>query len=131
MLDCIIAGDSIAVGTANFKMECESYSVGGINSHDWNKRFINKSLISEAVIISLGSNDLKHLNTEKELVNLRKRVVAKRVYWVLPANKPHKREVVKRIAQTHGDIVLPIKHVSNDRVHPTPQGYKDLANSIK
>jgi lysophospholipase L1-like esterase len=83
------------------------------------------------VIISLGSNDLKNLNTEQELVNLRKRVVAKRVYWVLPANKPHKQEVVKRIAHVNGDIVLPIKHVSKDNVHPTPQGYKDLANSIK
>ena len=131
MLDCLIVGDSIAVGTADVKMECESYAVGGINSHDWNRRFQNKSLISEAVIISLGSNDIKHLNTEQELVNLRKRVGAKRVYWILPANKPHKQEVVKRIAQTHGDIILPIKHISKDHVHPTPLGYRELAKEIK
>ena len=131
MLDCLIIGDSIAVGTADVKMECESYSVGGINSHDWNKRFNNKSLISEAVIISLGSNDLKRLNTEQELANLRKRVGAKRVYWILPANKPNKREVVKRIAPHYGDIVLPIAHVSKDHVHPTPLGYRELAKEIR
>ena len=64
-------------------------------------------------------------------MNLRKRVVAKRVYWILPANKPRKQEVVKRIAQTHGDIILPINHVSKDHIHPTPLGYRELAKEIK
>jgi hypothetical protein len=63
MIDCMIIGDSIAVGTAAFKQECQAdYAVGGLNSWQWNKRF------KDAV------------NTRKELEAMRKRVTANRVF---------------------------------------------------
>jgi len=33
MIECLIVGDSIAVGTAQQRPECVSLSQGGINSH--------------------------------------------------------------------------------------------------
>ncbi len=38
MLECLIMGDSIAVGTKMFApKECVSYSKGGYNTWQWNK----------------------------------------------------------------------------------------------
>ena len=44
MLECLILGDSIAVGTANYRKECASYSVGGYNTWQWNRKFANHPL---------------------------------------------------------------------------------------
>ena len=41
MLDCLILGDSIAVGTHQFKQECVAYAKGGINSQQYNKQYVN------------------------------------------------------------------------------------------
>ena len=43
MLECLIVGDSIAVGTAMARPECVSLSKGGINSSQWNRQNANKS----------------------------------------------------------------------------------------
>ena len=42
MIDCLIVGDSIAVGTHHFKPECVAYAKGGINSNHWNKQNANR-----------------------------------------------------------------------------------------
>ena len=44
MIDCMILGDSIAVGMHQFKPECVAYAKGGINSWQWNKTNLNKNL---------------------------------------------------------------------------------------
>ena len=131
MIDCMIVGDSIAVGTHHFRPECVSYSKSGINSHDWNTKYKAIDLQAKTVIISLGSNDLKTLHTYKEIMELRQRVDAKNVIWILPANKPHKAELVRMVAKAFDDNVLPIPNVSNDGVHPSPSGYKKLAENTK
>lgn len=131
MIDCLILGDSIAVGTAHFRPECTVLAKSGINSHDWNNRYYHNTLIANTVIISLGSNDLKTLHTFKEIIALRQRVSAGRVFWILPANKPEKAELIKMVAESYHDTVLPIAKVSTDKVHPTGQGYKELAKETK
>ena len=89
MLECLILGDSIAVGTAQARPECVSYSKGGINSYDWLNKNVGKSPYeARAVIISLGSNDHKGVKTEVELRNIRQLTRAERVYWIVPAIKP-------------------------------------------
>ena len=70
MLECLILGDSIAVGTANVRTECVSYSVGGLNTWQWNKRFANKELMANSVIISLGTNDHDRIHTFRELSDI-------------------------------------------------------------
>jgi len=132
MLECLIVGDSIAVGTAQARPECISYSQGGINSRNWlNKNIGNTPLQARSVIISLGSNDHKHVKTESELRVIRTLTKADRVYWILPAIKPDIQEVVKKIAAEHGDIVLPITRLQKDGVHPSWAGYKELAEKTK
>ena len=59
MIDCMIIGDSIAVGTHQFKKECVAYATGGLNTWQWNKKYDGKVLASPVVIISLGTNDHK------------------------------------------------------------------------
>ena len=44
MLDCLILGDSIAVGTHQFMPECRAYATGGLNSHQWNHRYLGNKL---------------------------------------------------------------------------------------
>jgi lysophospholipase L1-like esterase len=132
MIDCLIMGDSIAVGTAQVRQECVSYSKGGINSYQWLNANVGKSpYVAKTVIISLGSNDHKGIKTESELNTIRQLTKADRVYWILPAIKPEIQEMVRRIAVENGDVILPIKDLSSDRVHPTGKGYKQLAEASK
>jgi lysophospholipase L1-like esterase len=139
MIDCLILGDSIAVGTAMYKKECVSISKGGINSQQYNKKVAGMELYSGSVLISLGSNDHKWVKTKQELQKLRKNIKATNVYWVLPegnlpaggVNIEDIRRIVLEVSEEHGDIVLPIMSLSKDGIHPTGVGYKDLAAQIK
>ena len=132
MFECLIIGDSIAVGTANVRPECVAYAKGGINSWQWVNQNINKTpLEAKTVIISLGSNDHKGVKTERELETIRALTKADRVYWILPAIKPDIQNIVKKVADKHGDVILPITRLQKDGIHPSWAGYKELANSTK
>jgi hypothetical protein len=139
MLDCLILGDSIAVGTHTVRPECVAYAKGGINSWQFNKKY-DGEFFSGVVIISLGSNDHKGVKTKKELEKLRDRVVAKsKVYWILPAGNLKASEVditdiqqiVEDIANKHGDWIIRIPEVSKDGIHPTSKGYKKIGEITK
>jgi lysophospholipase L1-like esterase len=133
MLECLIAGDSIAVGIANVRKECVSYSKGGINSHHWlNKNIQNTPLQARHVIISLGSNDAYVKNTEEELRTIRKLTNAQRVYWVMPSDKfPKAQSAVWHVANENNDIILRTDRMQTDGVHPSWAGYKELAEKTK
>ena len=131
MIDCMILGDSIAVGTAVFKHGCEVYAQGGWNSWQWNKEFLKKDLSANTVIISLGTNDHKGVKTRKELETMREKVKGSRVYWILPAIKLDIQEIVKQIAEEHGDFVLPITRLQPDGIHPSAAGYKEIMEKTK
>lgn len=128
MLECLILGDSIAVGTHQFKPECSVIAKSGINSYNWLNTTVGKSPYqAKTVIISLGSNDHKGVNTLEELRTIRELTKADRVYWILPAIKPNIQETVKQVAAEYGDTVLPITHLQKDGVHPNTSGYKEIA----
>lgn len=136
MLDCLILGDSIAVGTANFRKECVSYSIGGYNTWQWNRKFANKDLSAKSVIISLGTNDHDGVHTFRELESMRERVTAERVYWILPPCndkfcKPHVNSIVEIIARSWGDIVITTTRLQTDSIHPSWAGYKELAEKAR
>jgi lysophospholipase L1-like esterase len=131
MIECLIVGDSIAVGTAQQRPECVSLSQGGINSRDWNKKNAGNSVAASTVIISLGSNDTKDIRTIWELQTLRDKVKADRVYWIMPAIKPHVQKMVQVVADSYGDTVLPIISLQKDGVHPDTKGYRAIANSTR
>jgi len=127
----MILGDSIALGVHSTRPECAVYANSGINSRDFVNRYIGKDLTANTVLISLGSNDYAQIKTKKELIDLRSQVVAKKVYWVLPANKPSIQEIVEEVANNYGDWIVRIPNLSTDGVHPTKQGYKKIGEIIK
>jgi lysophospholipase L1-like esterase len=131
MLDCLILGDSIAVGVSQHRPECAVHAKVGINSRDWVNKNITKDLSADTVIISLGSNDYKSIITLKELFTIRNVVTAKRVYWIVPAIKPDIQEMVEIVADKFEDKIIHIKGVAPDKVHPTSTEYKRLAKETK
>jgi lysophospholipase L1-like esterase len=137
MFECMIIGDSIAVGTAMARPECVSYSKGGWNSWQWNKDYLAKATAQPAktVIISLGANDHAGVKTEQELRKMRSAIKADRVFWISPGKerKPVPQDAIDRIAGEYGDTVLPRpkNHMSADGIHPTGKGYKELAAKTK
>lgn len=129
MFECLILGDSIAEGTHKALPTCVAYSKKGINSVAWNKKYLSKDLSAPKVIISLGTNDDK-IDTYSEIKKLRLKVIADRVYWIMPAIKPHIQVLVAQVAAEFGDTVLPITGLAPDKMHPTPAGYRELARNI-
>lgn len=137
MIDCMIIGDSIAVGTAMARPECVSYSKGGWNSWQWNKDYLAKASAQPArtVIVSLGANDHMQIRSEHELRKMREAIKADRVFWISPGmeRKPRAQTAIEKIAQEYGDTVLPrpIGHMSADGIHPTGRGYKIIGEQTK
>jgi len=136
MLECLILGDSLAVGVGQVRTECVTRAKSGINSYD----YVNRHLLhtkgntqAKSIIISLGSNDTQNINTFEELDTLRQLVQADRVYWILPAIKEEKRKAVWAVANKYHDHVIETRNhdLSPDRVHPTGKGYKTISNQTR
>ena len=129
MLECLIVGDSIAVGVSQVRTECQAIAKSGINSANWNKLHLHKLQPTKTLIISLGANDLG-IDTEANIRKLREKAQAQRVFWLLPSQKlkPDQYRAVKFVAGDYGDTVIPRpeKDISADGVHPTYRGYKVL-----
>lgn len=131
MLECLILGDSIAKGVSDVRKECVAYVKSGINSYAWNNANIYRNLTAKTIVISLGTNDTYNINTFKELLALRQSVDAERVSWILPPIKPEVQDVVRIIAKNYGDTIMVIPELSKDKIHPTYNGYKQLAKEFK
>jgi lysophospholipase L1-like esterase len=135
MLECLILGDSIAKGISDVRKECVAYVKSGVNSHDYVNRFLLNSSNNSAknIIISLGSNDLANIETYEELDTLRQMVKADRVYWILPNIKETKRKQVWMVAKKYNDMIIDARGYdrSQDTVHPTYKGYKNMAEQTK
>jgi lysophospholipase L1-like esterase len=139
MLDCLVLGDSIAVGIHQQLPQCESLSKGGWNTYQWNRDYLKYDLTAETVIISLGTNDHQYIRTQTELERLRAKIQSSRVFWVLPKNNlpaggltvKEVQRIIKMIAAVHGDTVIPIDRVQRDGIHPSWAGYRQIADSVK
>jgi len=137
MIDCMIMGDSLAVGVGQIRKECVTYAKSGVNSYDYvNRHVLHTNGVdkqAKSVIISLGSNDTKNINTFEELDTLRQLVKADRVYWIVPAIKEDKRKAVWEVANKYHDHVIESRNheLSPDKVHPTRKGYTSIANQTK
>ena len=137
MIECLIIGDSIAVGTAQVRPECVAYAKTSLNSSQFNEKY-PQTFNGKVVVISLGSNDHKYIKTEKELFKLRERVQAETVYWILPAGNSKTSEIpvvriqehVESIAEMYGDWIIRIPSLSKDGVHPTGKGYKKIGEIV-
>lgn len=131
MIDCMIIGDSIAVGTQQFRKECVAYATGGLNTKQWNNKYRTADLTASNVIISLGTNDHDGVNSFKELLAMRQRVTAERVYWIMPPIKPHIQAMVEIIAKNFNDTIITTNRLQADKIHPSWAGYKELGNAAR
>jgi lysophospholipase L1-like esterase len=132
MLECLIVGDSIGVGVSQVRKECVAIVKSGINSREWNRQHLSKLQPAKIMIISLGANDYKGIDTDANIRRLRESVKADRVFWLLPSQrlKPEQVKIVEVVAMKYGDTVIPRpeKDISADGVHPTYKGYKILGD---
>ena len=132
MIECLVMGDSIAVGVSHFRKESTIIAKSGINSTDWNQKHLAGIPSAKNTIISLGSNDWDK-KTHNNLLEMRNKITGK-VYWILPSptRKPQERQVVIELANEFKDVVIDRpKGMSPDGIHPTMNGYKELAEKTK
>ena len=136
MLECLILGDSIAVGIGQYRPDCATIAKVGITSQNWLKSYQIHPTFNrpyKVVIISLGSNDYRN-STAEFLYDLRLKAKADMVVWILPSLslKPIQRAIIREIANEFHDKILDIAHhkMSHDGIHPTGQGYIELGKAI-
>jgi lysophospholipase L1-like esterase len=133
--DCLVMGDSIAVGVAQFSA-CKSLSTGGLSSWRWLNKWggdldrVNPSL----VLISLGANDGADPRSRKALEAVRSKVKASKVMWLAPSETlaPEPRKWVRAVAGQFGDRVfeLPKEHLQKDGIHLSWAGSKLVVRSL-
>lgn len=126
MIDCLVLGDSIAVGVGSVSHQCQTIAKVGINSKNF---VISHKHIPQAntTVISLGSND-GNADFSKYLKELRSKVSGK-VIWILSANNVKSRNIALNIARQNGDSVVYLSSfATNDGVHP--KNYSDVAKKV-
>lgn len=132
MIECLILGDSIAVGISQIRTECIVQARSGINSEDYaNGLFRHFELIhAKKTIISLGSNDA-NIESYGPMLALRE-LLKGDVIWILSSNNEESRYAALTIAAQFGDTVVDTRvyPLSKDGVHPTTSGYKMIADSF-
>lgn len=122
MLECLIMGDTIAVGIGQHRPECVTVAKVGINSWGWLKtQSLSLNEKYKVVVISLGTNDYRGM-TEKALTDIRSRVKANAVVWILPSYslKPVQRKIITQLANQYGDKIVDISEtIGRDGIHPS------------
>jgi len=138
MLECIILGDSIAKGISMAYPECKSYSVVGISSSNWSKPFGHVGLKAATVVVSLGTND-KGLTLQEQLLQIlsvRDKIKSSNIIWINPpcndifCNK-EANYVVQSLSTMFSDTLIETVKLGKDGIHPTADGYKEMAALIK
>lgn len=115
MIECLILGDSIAVGIGSAS-HCQMIAEVGINSKNF---VVSHKYIPHAntTVISLGSND-GNADFSKYLKQLRAKVSGK-VVWILSNNNAKARNIALNIARQNGDNVVYLSSFATaDGVHP-------------
>ena len=129
VLDCLILGDSIAVGISKARPARTTTARGGIGSAAFLQTMFPASpKAASRVVISLGVNDDASAATLANLRRLRGGVVSNQVTWLLPGLKETVRQHIRTVAEEHGDrLVDTISQVGPDHLHPGRDGYSRIA----
>lgn len=133
MFECLILGDSIAVGIGQNRPTCHVQAKVGITTKNWLRTYGHNSNFYKVVVISLSTNDYNFDNIEEYLYDVRIKNKANMVVWILPnpVRKPVQHALVKKIAVEFGDRTLDItQYLGPDGIHPTVSGYKTIAQKF-
>jgi hypothetical protein len=127
LLDCIVLGDSIAVGVGQARPDCQTIAVSGITSEHYVQMF-GGAPQARTAIISLGVNDGDASATGDNLAKLRGRIVADTVYWLVSGTNQRIRDTIRAIAGRFGDRLIDVAPLAGaDHIHPDRVGYARLA----
>jgi lysophospholipase L1-like esterase len=129
MIDCLILGDSLAVGVGQARPSCQTVARTGINSSAFIATLLPGAPKSaRTVVISLGVNDTADMPTRASLQALRASVSAAQVTWLLPALKEEVRQTIRAVAAQHNDrLVDTASQAGPDHLHPSSGGYRLIA----
>jgi lysophospholipase L1-like esterase len=130
LLDCLVLGDSIAVGVGQAKPGCLVVAETGITS----ERYVHTLLVARTAriaIISLGVNDSDDVDTVDNLLRLRSAITARTVYWLLAGINKRSREAARLVATKFRDRLVDVAPLAGpDHLHPDRAGYARLAGLI-
>lgn len=129
MLDCLIVGDSIAVGVGQARPGCTVLAQTGITSGTYLQTiYPTVPRAARQVVISLGVNDDPSMATQDNLRRLRRGLASTQVTWLLPGLKDEVRAAIRQVAAENRDrVVDTISQVGPDRLHPGRDGYRMIA----
>lgn len=132
MLECLIIGDSLAVGVGQNRPDCTVEAKVGITSGMFVKTYISDKKLPKAkkTLISLGSNDLG-VDSVEAMKKVREQLKGE-VTWILSANNRESAFAALQIAKEYGDNVMDVLSypLSPDGVHPTGKAYKMMAKDF-
>ena len=129
MLECLILGDSIAVGVSRQLPNCESIAEVGINSRNYYNTYISQIADANSYIVSLGAND-GYTNTAEWIPQLRREFPRHaQVVWLVPANNREAILAIVSLSAQYNDntVLLTDFPLAKDGVHPTGSGYNMIA----
>lgn len=121
MLECLIIGDSIAQGAAAALRaalfdRCAIVARQGISSQEV-ARIIPPEAFNTAAI-SAGSNDAEAPALAARLDQLRARISARYIVWIMPYHR-RAAQIVRATAARYGDNVIDLAELpTRDRLHP-------------
>jgi hypothetical protein len=124
MLDCLIAGDSIALGLQSRVPECTVDARVGASSAE----IIGKVKDSIVLFVSAGSNDALDPHLEQNLMVMRVKTTG-RVIWILPVND-RAAKIIMEVARKFKDDCIGFGG-GPDKVHPTTKEYDNLGVIIR
>ncbi len=135
-MDCVFIGDSIAQGVAVYRPECQNQAVQGRTTGQTLFRVHQIPHRADNVLISVGSNDSRTRQRElrSQVQSLRSELAQHCVTWLLPPSNETARKVIVETATQYGDQVIDVRpHVNSrqDPVHPSRQGYQQLATKTR
>ena len=132
MFECLILGDSIAVGTAreinaHVAFRCEVVAIERATASQilsWRKpnRFYG------AAVLAVGSNDEPGTALLNKLSDLRRSISSRRVIWLLPYSRA-RAYLVNSVAISFGDESVDLSRFSTrDQIHTSR--YRDVADTL-
>lgn len=119
----------------NNRPERQQHIIPGIRFTKWDPcgKLDRSKPLWEQVHTGISYYDNHIAHQARSLHEIRSKITG-RVYWILPSmtRKPQERQIVIEIANEFHDTVIDRpKEMSPDGIHPTMNGYKELASKTK
>lgn len=132
MFECLILGDSTGLGTARainatHSAHCDVMAIEGATT----SRVVGWRMAPKrygTTILSVGSNDRPTPGLKHRLVRLRKKLVTRRVIWLLPYARENAGIVNSVAIYFHDESLDLARFPSRDKLHPSR--YLDVAKAL-